>query len=72
MYIINEWDDQYYLAHQDDFGEIILRDYWCPKCKTWELFQFENWGMCDNCAMDRVDFSVTKEQVEAITKGWNP
>ena len=34
-----------------------LHDYWCPRCQTWQLFQFEDRGRCDECAMAEVDFS---------------
>jgi hypothetical protein len=25
--------------------------YWCKKCKSWTMFQFEDWDMCDDCAI---------------------
>lgn len=25
--------------------------YFCPKCRNWQLFQFEDWNMCDECAL---------------------
>lgn len=28
-----------------------LHNYWCPHCKTWQMFTFEDWGMCDECAI---------------------
>lgn len=35
----------------DDFGNMILEDYWCQKCCSWQMFQFEDRGMCDWCAI---------------------
>ena len=51
MLMFNEWTGEYIDVRPDDFGEWIIHDYWCPVCKQWQVFQFENWGMCDWCAM---------------------
>lgn len=28
-----------------------LHSYWCNKCQSWTMFQFEDWNMCDECAI---------------------
>ena len=50
-----------------------LHTYWCEKCNSWQMFQFENWNMCDECAIceafsddDVIEDSFSEEELEAL------
>ena len=53
-----------------------LHSYWCEKCQSWQLFQFEDWNMCDECAiceafsdenlLDCYDDELSKEELELL------
>ena len=53
-----------------------LHSYWCEKCQNWTLFQFEDWNMCDDCAIgeafsdenlaDCYDDTFSKEELELL------
>lgn len=53
-----------------------LHTYWCEKCQSWTMFQFEDWNMCDECALcevfsdsdldDMIDNSFSTEELKEL------
>lgn len=49
--------------------------YWCEKCQSWTMFQFEDYNMCDECAIaeafsddTNVDDSLSAEELILLRK----